>query len=65
MAETAKLKRFHIEPAADGFTLSIESDDGHDLALSATRDQVDLIADTLDELLSQSDEDDVVDDKQD
>ena len=55
MAATKKLARFTVAEAGDDFKLHIEDDAGQVLELSATRDQVDLIADTLDELLSQDD----------
>lgn len=55
MAATKKLAKFTVADAGDDFKLHIEDDAGQVLELSATRDQVDLIADTLDELLSQDD----------
>ncbi len=55
MAATKKLAKFTVTEAGEGFNLHIEDEAGHILELSATRDQVDIIADTLDELLSQDD----------
>jgi hypothetical protein len=60
MADVKKLTKFHIEPARDGFSLHIEDESGSMLELNATREQVDLIADSLDELLGESDEADEV-----
>ena len=53
MAATKKLAKFTVTEAGDAFNLHIEDEAGQVLELSATRDQVDIIADTLDELLSQ------------
>jgi hypothetical protein len=61
MADAKKLKRFHVEQSGEGFQMDVEDDSGHILSLTATREQVDLIADKLDEMLSESDDDDVVD----
>lgn len=61
MAATKKLAKFTVADAGDDFKLHIEDDAGQVLELSATRDQVDLIADTLDELLSQDDAADEID----
>jgi hypothetical protein len=56
MAATQKLKRFHIEQDGDMFLLRIEDENGETFEVSATHDQVDLIADSLDEALD-ADED--------
>ena len=55
MAATKKLAKFTVTEAGEAFNLHIEDEAGQVLELSATRDQVDIIADTLDELLSQDD----------
>ena len=60
MADAKKLKRFHIEGAGDAFRIDIEDDTGTVLALEATRDQLDVITDSLDDILSQDDEADEV-----
>jgi hypothetical protein len=60
MADAKKLTKFHIEEAGDGFSLHIEDESGGLLELSASREQVDVIADSLDELLGQNDEADEV-----
>ena len=60
MAATKKLARFTITEAGEDFSLHIQDEAGHVLELSATRDQVDVIADKLDELLSQDDSADEV-----
>jgi cobalamin biosynthesis protein CobT len=70
MAATKKLAKFTVTEAGEDFNLHIEDEAGHVLELSATRDQVDVIADKLDELLSQDDsadeiEDDEVEDDED
>ena len=62
MAATKKLAKFTVTEAGEDFNLHIEDEAGHVLELSATRDQVDLIVDTLDELLSQDDSADEVGD---
>ncbi|RYC32977.1 hypothetical protein D3273_05835 [Lichenibacterium minor] len=62
MAATKKLAKFTVTEAGDDFNLHIEDEAGHVLELSATRDQVDVIADKLDELLSQDDSADEIDD---
>lgn len=62
MATTKKLAKFTITEAGDGFSLHIEDEGGHVLELSATREQMDLIADTLDDLLEEGDDADEVKD---
>ena len=62
MAATKKLARFTVTEAGEDFNLHIEDEAGHVLELSATRDQVDVIADKLDELLSQDDSADEIED---
>lgn len=60
MAETKTLARFTAKQAPDGFTLHIEDGSGGMLELAATRDQLDVIADALDDLLADTEEDDSV-----
>lgn len=55
MAATTKLARFSATESGEGFSLRIEDEAGAVLEFSASRDQVDLIVDTLDDLLSQDD----------
>lgn len=56
------LSRFTIEPAGDGYTLHIEDEDGETLELSATAEQLDLIAEAIEEQLDTDvDEIDAVD----
>ena len=62
MAATKKLSKFTVTEAGEAFNLHIEDEAGHVLELSATRDQVDVIADKLDELLSQDDSADEIED---
>lgn len=61
MAAAKTLAKFTITEAGDGFSLHIEDETGQVLELSATREQIDLIADTLDEVLSRDDSADEVD----
>ena len=60
MAAIKKLAKFTVTEAGQDFNLHIEDEAGHVLELAATRDQVDVIADKLDELLSQDDSADEV-----
>lgn len=55
---TKKLKQFRIEPDEAGMSaqIHIEDESGATLELTATRDQLDLLADTLDEMLSTTEE---------
>ena len=62
MAETKKLAKFTAVPEGEEFQLHIEDDGGDTLELTATREQIDVIVDNLDELLSQDDSLDEVDD---
>ena len=62
MAATKKLAKFTLSEAGEGFKLHIEDEAGHVLELSSTRDQLDVIADTLEEILSQDDSADEVED---
>ena len=52
------LAHFTIEPSGDGFILSIEDEDGAQLELTATPEQLDLIAEAIDEHL-ENDVDDI------
>ena len=49
-----KLARFTVTPNDEGFRLHIEDDGGEVLELEATRDQIEVVADALDELLQAS-----------
>ena len=60
MAATKKLAKFTITEAGEGFNLHIEDEAGHVLELLATRDQLDVIDDALEELLEQDDSSDEV-----
>lgn len=54
----ANLARFNIEPEDDEmFLLRIESDDGSTVELTATYDQLDLIAEAIEEHLDEDFED--------
>ncbi len=52
------LAHFTIEPSNEGFILSIEDEDGTQLELTATPEQLDLIAEAIEEHLD-SDVDDL------
>ena len=52
MADRATLKKFHVEEDGEGFSLRIEDESGGILELTASREQLDVIADSLDDLLS-------------
>ncbi len=60
MAATKKLAKFTITEAGEGFALHIEDEAGDVLELSATRDQVDVVADALADLLEEGDDADEV-----
>ncbi|NDV86815.1 hypothetical protein GTW51_08875 [Aurantimonas aggregata] len=61
-ATTKKLAQFRIEPDSEGRTaqLHIEDDSGATLELTASRDQLDVLADTLDDILAKTEEADEV-----
>ncbi len=56
MAASKKLAKFTVLEAGESFNLHIEDEAGDVLELSATRDQVDVIADTLADLLEDDDD---------
>ena len=47
----AKLVRFEVRPAGQDFTLHIENETGEIFELVATHDQLDVLADALDDVL--------------
>ncbi len=53
----APLSRFTIEPDTDGYLMHIEDDDGNVTELTATAEQLDLIAEAIDEHLDSDDAD--------
>ena len=57
MAQTTpqSLSKFTISQSGEGFTLHIEDNGGGKLDLSATAEQLDLIAEAVDALLGQDD----------
>ncbi len=63
MAATKKLTRFEVNGSGKEFTLHIEDDGGNKLELLASRDQLDVIADSLDDILLQDDSADEVEEK--
>ena len=60
MAAQKKLARFQVDGSGKEFTLHIEDDGGNTLELAASRDQLDVIADSLDDILLQDDSADEV-----
>lgn len=59
MAAT-KLARFEIRPAGADFTLHIENESGDTMEFLATHDQLDVLADALDDVLMSDDAGDEV-----
>ncbi|MBD8548844.1 hypothetical protein [Sphingomonas sp. CFBP 8760] len=55
MAKT--LSRFTIEPKGEDYLLLIEDEDGETMEISATLEQLDLLGETIDELLEKDDAD--------
>lgn len=51
------LARFTIEPQGDDYLLLIEDEDGDTTELTATLEQLDLLAEAVDELLAADDGD--------
>jgi hypothetical protein len=51
----AKLAKFTIEADGDDYLLTIESEDGGSLELTASLEQLDLIGEAVDQLLEQDD----------
>ena len=47
------LSRFTIEPADEGYTLHIEDDSGETLELPATAEQLDIIAEAIEDQLEE------------
>ena len=60
MPRSRKLSRIDVESQRDGFVMTIEDDRGETLEIVADRDQLELIADTLDDLLAEDDDADTV-----
>ncbi len=60
MAQAKNLKTFRVQPAGKGFSLHIEDDGGHMIELVATRDQIDVLVDDLEDQLSLDDSADEV-----
>ena len=56
----AKLKRFEVRGEEQEFTIHIEDDAGQTIEMSASRDQLDVIADGLDDILLNDDSGDEV-----
>jgi hypothetical protein len=56
MAQTKKLARFEAAPSDDGATLTIETEDGVSFELEASFEQLEIMADTLDDILTENDD---------
>ena len=56
MAQTKQLARFLAVQSKDGARLTIEAEGGGSFEVEATFEQLEIIADTLDEILSANDE---------
>ncbi len=60
VAATKKLAKFTVTEAGESFNLHIEDEAGDVLELSATREQIDVVADALADLLEAGDDADEV-----
>lgn len=58
------LAMFTIDRGEDGFVIHIEDEDGDTLDLTASYEQLDLIAEAIDEQLSEDEEDIEADDEE-
>lgn len=59
MANTKKtLSTFRVVKAGDGYSLHIEDDAGETIEFEATADQLDIIVETLDDMLEEDDSED-------
>lgn len=52
-----KLSGFTVEPLDEGYLIQVEQEDGDAIELTATYDQLDMIAQTIDDLLDKDEED--------
>ena len=57
---TKTLSTFRVEEKGDGYSLHIEDDAGETIEFEATAEQLDLIVETLDDLLGDDDSADEV-----
>ena len=55
MATKKTLSQFRIEGSGETFQIHIEDDAGEPIEFQATRDQLDVIVDSLDDLLNEDD----------
>ena len=55
MAPVKKLNRLEVKGSGQEFTVHIEADGGNTLELAASRDQLDVLADRLDDILLEDD----------
>jgi hypothetical protein len=60
-SDTSALEKFTVSRQDGGFRLRVETDDGAALELTATRDQLDVMADALDDILADTEDDEDVD----
>lgn len=61
MADPKTLAKFTLSEAGDGYRLHIQTEDGAILDLLATPEQLDVIAESIDQLLGDDDSADAVD----
>jgi hypothetical protein len=64
MAQMKKLARFEAVPSDDGAQLTIEAEDGTTFEVEGTFEQLEIMADTLDEILTENDDATEVKDEQ-
>jgi hypothetical protein len=64
MAQMKKLARFEAVPSDDGAQLTIEAEDGTTFVVEGTFEQLEIMADTLDEILTENDDATEVKDEQ-
>ncbi|PSC03956.1 hypothetical protein SLNSH_16095 [Alsobacter soli] len=64
-AAPATLGKFTVTPSDGAFRMRIETEGGDVLDLTATREQIDVLADHLDDLLAETEEDDEAEEDED
>ncbi len=63
MAAPAAMKRFEVKPSGKDFVMHIVNDQDEMLEMTCSRDQLDVLADALDDILLIDDSGDEVQDK--
>jgi hypothetical protein len=54
-SKSKKLTQFRVEGEGDAFQMHIEDDAGETIEFEVTRDQLDVIVDSLDDILNEDD----------